>query len=151
MGLPAVKADGIMWLEELPSGTKPMTHADAAEERDRLTEASWNMANAIARRDLPAIRDLLAEDFVHRTPGGTGADVEAFIRAIEQIPGEIVFVKLEQLEIDIAGHGALVSGIQHAQVRLDGTLVDDRRAFVDWFVKDGDRWRFRAAVDLPSG
>ena len=127
-----------------------MTPTDAGEDRDRITEASWNMANAIARRDLPAIRDLLAEDFVHRTPGGTGIDADNFIRAIEQIPGEIVFVKLEQLEIDISGSGALVTGIQHAQVRLDGTLVDDRRAFVDWFVKDADRWRFRAAVDLPT-
>jgi ketosteroid isomerase-like protein len=127
-----------------------MTHSDPVDERHRITEASWNMANAIARRDLPVIRDLLAAGFVHRTPGGAGVDVDAFIRAIEQIPGEIVFVKLEQLEIDISGSGALVTGIQHAQVRVDGTIVDDRRAFVDWFVKDSGRWRIRAAVDLPS-
>src|SRR5213593_1291276 len=100
-----------------------MTHSNAVEERDRVTEASWIMANAIAQRDLVVIRDLLAEDFVHRTPGGAGVPADAFIRAIEQIPGEIVFVKLEQLEIDIAGHGALVTGIQHAQVRVDGTIV----------------------------
>ena len=127
-----------------------MTHADPAAERDRITEASWNMANGIARRDLASIRNLLAEDFVHRTPGGAGVEAEAFLRAIEQIPGEIVFVKLEQLEIDLSDRGALVTGIQHAQVRVDGELVDDRRAFVDWFVKESGRWRFRAAVDLPA-
>ena len=40
--------------------------------------------------------------------------------------------------------------MQHAQVRVDGQVVDDRRPFVDWFVKDAGEWRIRVAVDLPG-
>ena len=87
-------------------------------ERDRVAEASERMAEAIARRDLAAIRELLAPGFVHRTHGGAGADADAFIRAIEQIPFEILSVRLEHLEVDICATGALVTGVQHAQVRV---------------------------------
>jgi hypothetical protein len=119
-------------------------------ERDRIAEASERMADAIGRRDLGAIRELLAPGFVHRTHGGAGADADAFIRAIQEIPFEIISVRLEQLDIDICATGALVTGVQHAQVRVDGEAVDDRRGFVDWFVRDAGAWRIQAAVDLPA-
>jgi hypothetical protein len=35
-------------------------------------------------------------------------------------------------------------------VLIDGQVVKDRRGFVDWFVKSGDAWRIRVAVDLPA-
>lgn len=118
-------------------------------ERERVAEASEKIAAAIARRDVTAIRELLAPGFVHRTLGGQGVDAEAFLRAVEGIPGEITFVKLEQIDIDMAATGALVTGVQHAQVLLDGQVVDDRRGFVDWFVQQAGAWRIQAAVDLP--
>jgi hypothetical protein len=40
--------------------------------------------------------------------------------------------------------------VQHAQVRMDGQLVDERRPFVDWFVKQAGGWRIRVAIDLPA-
>ena len=40
--------------------------------------------------------------------------------------------------------------VQHAQVLVDGQVIDDRRGFVDWFVKHAGRWRIQAAVDLSS-
>jgi len=65
-------------------------------------------------------------------------------------PHEIVFVKLESVQIDLVSDGALATGIQHARVRIDGQDIDDRRAFVDWFVKSDGKWQFRVAVDLPA-
>lgn len=45
--------------------------------------------------------------------------------------------------------GALVTGVQHARVHLDGQQIDDR--FVDWFVRGADgAWRARIALDLPA-
>jgi len=124
----------------------------AARSRDvqAVAESAERLARAIGRRDRQAIRDLLAPGFVHRTPGGNAVDADAFVRAIEEIPGEITFVRLEHVAVDISGDGALVTGIQHAQVRADGILVDDRRAFVDWFVIDEGTWRVRAAVAMPE-
>jgi hypothetical protein len=57
-------------------------------------------------------------------------------------------VKAEQLTVDLAGDGAIVTGMQQAQLRIEGELVDDRRAFVDWFVLEAGEWRLRAAVDF---
>ena len=34
-----------------------------------------------------------------------------------------------------AGEHAMVTGIQRARVRLDGKEIEDRRGFVDWFVR----------------
>ena len=119
-------------------------------ERDGVVDAARQLAAAIARRDVAAIRDRLAPGFVHRTHRGAAADAEAFLQAIEQIPGEIIGVSLEQVEIDMSPLGALVTGVQHAQVRVDAEVIDDRRGFVDWFVMLAGEWRIQAAVDLPE-
>ena len=118
--------------------------------REDVVQAAERLAAAIGNRDQATIRSLLAPGFVHRTHGGAAADTESFLQAIQQIPGEIVSVELLQLAVDFCPTGALVTGIQHAQVRVAGTLVDDRRGFIDWFVHDGLAWRIQAAVDLSS-
>jgi len=120
------------------------------DERGEVVEAADQLAAAIARRDLAAIRELLAPGFVHRTHCGARIDADAFLRAIEQIPGEITLVSLDHLEVDMCANGALVTGVQHAQVLVDDQIVDDRRGFVDWFVRHAGEWRIQAAVDFPG-
>jgi len=120
------------------------------DEKAAVMQASLAMADAISKKDVDAIATLLAPGFVHRSPGGDPTDRERFIEGIRQIPGEIVFVTLESVQIDVAGDHALATGIQHARVRVDGQDFDDRRAFVDWFVRHDGGWKFRAAVDLPA-
>jgi ketosteroid isomerase-like protein len=122
-----------------------MTH-----DKTALTDASNEIAAAIERRDTEALAGWLAPGFVHHTPGGATLEGGAFLNGISQIPGDIAFVRVQQLEIDVDGDAALVSGIQHAQVRVDGQTVDDVRAFADFFVRLNGRWRLRAAVDLPA-
>jgi Domain of unknown function (DUF4440) len=118
-------------------------------QHEAVGEASRRIATAIGRRDLNTITQLLAPGFVHHALGGACADAAAFLQSIEQIPGEILDVRLEQFDVDLSPTGALVTGVQFAQVLLDGQVVEDRRAFVDWFVNDGGVWRIQAAVDLP--
>jgi hypothetical protein len=56
-------------------------------------------------------------------------------------------VTLDEIAIDLADGAALVTGMQHARVRLETGIVDDRRPFADWFVKQAGGWRLRAAVE----
>jgi hypothetical protein len=114
-----------------------------------LREISERIASAIARRDTNALGAFLAPGFVHRSYGGTRSDGAAFLQAIAEIPGEIRFIRLEEVSVDECTTGALVTGVQHAQVAVDGEVIDDRRAFVDWFVRHDGEWRIQAAVDLP--
>jgi ketosteroid isomerase-like protein len=108
------------------------------------------VAAAIGARDIDTLRTLLDKDFVHRGPGQPGTDLSAFLEAIADIPGEIISVSLADLSIDVVGNAALATGIQRAEVRLDGQLISDNRGFVDWFVKTDGEWRIRVAVDLPA-
>jgi hypothetical protein len=119
-------------------------------DRDAVIDLARRIAAAIGRRDQTAIRALLAHDFVQRAIGAGGANADQFLAAVAQIPGEILSVDLEHLEVELTDAGALVTGIQHARVRIDGTIVDDRQPFVDWMVKEAGEWRFRAAIGLTS-
>jgi hypothetical protein len=115
-----------------------------------LIDVSLAIAGAIADRDGARLRAFLASGFIHRTHGGGRADADGFVTAIEQIPGDIAFVRLEQLVVDERDAWAMVTGTQHAQVIVDGQTIDDRRGFVDWFVKEDGQWKIQAAVDLPA-
>jgi hypothetical protein len=119
-------------------------------EHEAVAECAMRITAAITRRDRPARASLLASKLIHRTAGGDSVDADGFLQAVENIPGEILSVTLEHLAIDVIGQAALATGIQHAQVRLDGRVVEDRRAFVDWFVKEAGAWQIRVAVDLPA-
>ena len=118
------------------------------DDHVRLIEISERLAQAIGRRDVNAVSELLATDFVQRHAGGDPVEAGAFLDGIAKIPGKILSVKVQQLTVDIAGDGAIVTGVQHAQLEIEGSLVDDRRSFVDWFVRESGDWRLRAAVDL---
>jgi ketosteroid isomerase-like protein len=125
--------------------------ADSMRDDDRVRAIARDIANAIGRKDLDALSALMAPGFVHRTVGGDTLDAEAFLRGIEAIPGDIVSIVLEQVTVDVSDQSALATGIQRAQVRVNGEIVNDRGAFVDWFVKVGGEWRIRVAVSLPAG
>ena len=117
-------------------------------DADELIDISSRIADAIAARDTKALAGFLASGFVHRSIGGDASAADAFLQGIAQIPGEIVFVKVEDLRVDVAGDSAIVSGRQQAQVKIDGNVIDDRRAFVDMFVRVEGKWLLRVAVDL---
>ena len=114
----------------------------------RIAAAAEAVANAIGTRDVNALRGLLAPGFVHRTHGGEVAGLEKFLAGIAAIPGDIMFVKLEDLRLDVTPAGVLATGVQHAQLRIDGQTIDDRRGFIDWFVDVNGEWKIQAAVDV---
>ena len=119
-------------------------------ESERVRHVALAIAEAIGRKDADALAAYLAPGFIQRVPGGEARDRRSFLDSVRHIPLEILSVRLETIEIDVSDASALATGIQHAQVGLDGAIVDDRRGFVDWFVQHEGEWRVRVAVDLPS-
>jgi len=118
------------------------------DDREQLIDISKRLATAIAHRDIATLRGLLAKGFVQRPAGGDAIETDAFLTGIAEIPGEIVFVRVEQLTVDVTGDHALVTGHQRAQLNVDGSVVGDRRSFVDWFVREAGDWKLRAAIDF---
>jgi hypothetical protein len=120
------------------------------DDRARITAAATELAQAIGRKDAATLDRLLASDFRLRAPGGTSTPRDAFIRAVCEIPAEVLSVTLTDLEIDLGDGAALVSGQQHARCRFHGEVIDEVRPFVDWFERTADgRWQVRVALDLP--
>ena len=115
-----------------------------------LVRISHDIAEAIGRRDVQALGAMLAPGFVHRSFSGATADATAFLDGVAGIPGEIAFVRLERITVDVDKDAALLTGIQYAQVKVDGQVVDDRRGFADFFVKIAGGWKLRAAADFPA-
>ena len=106
------------------------------DDREEVLATAVAIADAIGARDVARLRTLLSADFVHRQAGAGASGTQAFLDAIERIPGEIVSVGLARVEIDLAGDAALVTGIQHARVRPEGELIEDTSPFVDWLGKE---------------
>ncbi len=115
-----------------------------------LLQLAQDIAEAIGRRDVQALGRVLAPGFAQRGFAGSTAEASAFLDGVAGIPGEIVFVRLERVTVDISGAAALLTGVQHAQVKIDGQVIDDRRAFADFFVKVDGEWKLRAAADFPA-
>ena len=122
----------------------------SASDQSALLELSNEIAAAIGARDVDRIAALLAPGFVHRAEDGTVSDAAAFVQAIRDIPGEILAIGLERVDVDVDGDAAMVSGVQFAQVRIEGQTIDDRRAFADFFVRAGGVWKLRSAADFPG-
>ena len=118
------------------------------EAKEEVLELSHRIAEAIGRRDVGWLSGILAPGFVQRTAAGDANDAAAFLRAIEGIEAEILLVRLERVDVDVADSTALATGVQLARVRVNGQEVEDRRGFVDWFVKVDGGWRLQVAVDL---
>jgi hypothetical protein len=114
-----------------------------------LHEIAHAMAAAIGRRDVTMLAALLAPGFAYRSDGAAAAaDSGAFLDGIRTIPGQLLFVRVERVAIDIAGDAAMLTGVQHAQIHLDGQTIDDRRGFADLFVRIGGTWKLRAGADF---
>jgi ketosteroid isomerase-like protein len=121
------------------------------DEHAKIIAAAQALVGAIAGRRADAVRNLLAPDFVLRTPGGGTVNASEFIRSIGEISAEILLIRLEEVAVDVFAHGALVSGIQYAQIRLEGETFHRRRPYADWFVKNAaGNWQVRVALDLPE-
>ena len=116
-----------------------------------LQHLTHGTAEAIGQRDIAVLSGLLAPGFTYRSDGGaTASDAAAFLDGIRSIPGDIAFVRIERMAIDLSGDAAMVTGVQHAQVVIDGQAVDDRRAFADFFVKIDGSWKLRAGADFAA-
>jgi uncharacterized protein (DUF952 family) len=143
-------ADGGFDVDQLAASIGRLQGDPMTGDEQALHEMAQTIAAAIGRRDVRLLGEVLAPGFTYRSDNGQSvADAAAFLDGVRGIPGEIVFVQVERVAADVAGDAAMVTGVQHAQVRVDGQTIDDRRAFGDFFVKISGEWKLRAGADFP--
>jgi ketosteroid isomerase-like protein len=125
---------------------RPRGTAEAVLRLERLT------MDAIRDKDAEALGDILAEDFVYRTPEAEVGRAD-FLRDITALPGSIVSVEGTNQRVSVYGETAVLTGVQRAVVRTeDGVEHTGATAFTDIFVRRRGRWRLALAygVELPT-
>jgi ketosteroid isomerase-like protein len=124
----------------------------AGIERDIL-EVERNTFAAIQSRNTEQLKEILAEDFVYRSPGNDELDREAFLQNIAAIPAEILSVNGSEQRVSVFGNVAVLTGVQRSTVRLDdGREVVSAVAFTDVFARRDNRWAMVLAygVEMPE-
>jgi ketosteroid isomerase-like protein len=111
-------------------------------DETRLLQLEQDMFTAIRTKDRQGIERILDERFELRVPGKPPVDRAGFIDAILSIPGTILSVESDDVQARVYGDVGVLTGRQHARVRLeDGTTVDDVGAFTDIALLRDGQWR----------
>jgi hypothetical protein len=111
-----------------------------------------HIMSAIRTRNAAALENVLAEDFLYRSPAAPDVGRDIFIQAVLSLPYEILSLVGEGVRAAVFGDTAVVTGVQAATTRR-GTGGEEvsRVAFTDVFVRRNERWQLVLAygVDLP--
>ena len=132
----------------MTNATDSITETDAA-----ILQIENDIIAAIKGKDAAALGPLLADDFVYRTHFGAEADKAAFLESIAQFPFTILSLRSEELNVNVYGETAVVTGVQVAEARPpEGETEESAVAFTDVFVRHDGRWLMVLAygVELPS-
>ena len=108
---------------------------------------------AIKGKDTAALDPMLADEFVYRTHFGAEADKAEFLKSIASFPMKIVSLRGEELNVNIYGETAVITGVQLAEaLPPEGETEESAVAFTDVFVRRDGRWLMVLAygVELPS-
>jgi ketosteroid isomerase-like protein len=108
---------------------------------------------AIRQKDVNALSRFLANDFIHRTPDGSEAGKEAFLRSIAAMPVEVSSIRGEHQKVCVYGEVAVLTGVQRAEWRQEDTAEGvSSVAFTDVFALREGAWLMVLAygVELQS-
>ncbi|HEV7747426.1 MAG TPA: nuclear transport factor 2 family protein [Pyrinomonadaceae bacterium] len=108
---------------------------------------------AIRLKDAAVLQPMLAGDFCYRTHFGAETDKAGFLQSVTSSPFEILSLHGEELNVNIYGDTAVLTGVQIAEARPpEGEKEESVVAFTDVFVRRDGRWLLVLAygVELPS-
>jgi ketosteroid isomerase-like protein len=123
-----------------------------ADGADVLVIAAQIMG-AIRNKDAATLEPMLADDFLYRTHFGAETDKAGFLQSTASMPLEILSLHREELNVNVFGDTAVVTGVQLAEARPpEGEAEESIVAFTDIFVRREGRWLMvlTYGVELPS-
>jgi ketosteroid isomerase-like protein len=106
---------------------------------------------AIKNKDSNALGRIVADDFIHRSPGGVDAGKAEFLESVASLPLEVAEIWGEELKVSVYEETAVLTGVQRVKTKsADGKEEAGAGAFTDVFVRREGRWRMVLAysVDL---
>lgn len=123
------------------------------EVQSGVLEAQELFWIALKTKDSQILEDILAEDFILRSPGQPNQSRAEFIRTLTSFPVSISSVACDNLEIHYFGNVAVLSGVQVAHLQFhDNHAVLDVIAITNIFHYIGNQWLMVLShtVELPA-
>lgn len=120
---------------------------------EAILQIEQDIMAAIKGQDTAALEPMLADEFVYRTHFGAEADKAEFLKSIASFPMKILSLRGEELNVNIYGETAVITGVQIAEAQPpEGETEESAVAFTDVFVRRDGRWLMVLAygVELPS-
>lgn len=117
----------------------------AAADSRQLLDLEHRWLTAAMQRDLPTLRDILADDFVDVTYKGGLRDKTDHLQS--SLAPSKSKQTLEELKVRFYGDTGIVTGL-NVVVSTDGSATY-RIRFTDVFVKRGGRWQAVSAQETP--
>jgi ketosteroid isomerase-like protein len=131
-----------------------MGHSDQSQVvQQAVLEAQRQFWAALKRKDTQLFEQVLAEDFISRSPAQPNQARAAFIATLISFPAAVLSVDSTDLEIHVFGDLAVLTGVQLAQLQLPiGNLALNRVMVTNIFRKQQERWSMvlTHAVELPG-
>jgi len=119
---------------------------------EAILQLGRDTMEAIKYKDVDALDRIVADDFIHRSPGGGDAGKAEFLKSVASLPVKVVEIWGEELKVSVYGETAVLTGVQRVKTKsTDGEEETWTGAFADVFVRLDGRWRMVLAysVDLP--
>ena len=126
---------------------------DSTNNAEDILQVEREIMAAIKDKDSAVLGSFLADEFVYRTHFGAEADKAEFLKSIASFPMKILALRGEELNVDIFGETAVLTGVQIAEaLPPEGEAEESAVAFADVFVRRDGRWLMVLAygVELPS-
>ncbi len=152
---PAVKAVAqTVRRETRVGGKKPLTLApkQPANSEGAVIQIERELLAAIKDKNMRLLSQLLAHDFVYRSPYTKDLAKSAFLETIQNSQLAISKIWFGEMKVSLLDKVAIINGVQKAQVREQGdNYVLHQTAFSDVLVYRHGRWLLASSygVELP--
>ena len=115
--------------------------ASTTDDRAELKRLSDAWDQAIIRKDRKAIADNMTEDFRHISGGGAISSKKPFVDDLMAPDVRIDPYTVEDFEIRLYGHVALLSGRTRMKGSEGGKPFTSHYRYIDIYVKKNGKWR----------
>src|SRR5712671_64331 len=93
------------------------TTSNTEEIEATILRMAGDIMMAIKDKDAAALGPMLADEFIYRTHFGAEADKATFLESITTFPMKIPSLHSEELQVNVYGETAVVTGVQVAEAR----------------------------------
>lgn len=124
-----------------------MNQVNSADNAQRAVLQTQNQFwAALKDKNSQAFEQILAEEFVSRSPKQSNQTRTEFINTLTSFPAKVLSVGSDNLEIHIFDGVAVVSGVQSAQVQLpDGQIIANTIAITNILQQQDGKWIMKLA------